>query len=673
MMERKPLVTLVILLLVFALVAPIIVFKATGLTMLEMWAGVEKPFGWIESFTVTTVPNDTDTGKFGKMTKYASWLSAAADSNQIFCGLTEAAKQQLPASDFPVIFSDKLDSQARDAGEEELVVRTFAGRKWVWLGTWDDANLVDEKGVWFRAKVGDSEHVFDILVPGSLLSKEGFAGDFIKSTEDIEAVVTGSLGELKARMLGFLDKLKAGQLTEDDISAGFSVEKMPLLGNKYTIYGVFRVPVELEWYGEGVWNERGYFPGTSTPRRGDSKVWVPSMTIPVQIVVPPKLPDTWIDSLRLLKGVVAGVENFTVLGVYNGWALTSTGKCPSGIADFEQLLLGVKQMGALPGLPPSPLTKITKIDGIGVTAPEFEMSKSGTAGTYETPPPDLVEAKLFDVDVWRMKVNFDPKVDFFTPNKLLKYSIETESVGGHDNGYIVTARLNIAKGDLPFNYKHYHYIRFKVCIPIAWTMDVSFKEPNLDQTQQTWISALKKLGFDNNAIVSRLRNVVDNIANKLREWGISPPPLPTDVKDIPKYLLSVSENIRKTAKLPTVAELLGPYAGPLAKLDFTPRPAQLPTPEFKQIFIEGGENIPLDPLPLKIDLPKPIGMEVPDIVTYSNDVPTSETDTVRAEPTPTYERPYTASMYAKDAALMVIVVLGSVGAGILALRVLRKR
>jgi len=652
----KPLVTLVILLLVFALVAPIIVFKATGLTMLEMWAGVERPSGWIETFTVTTIPNETDTGKFSKLPDYASWLTAASDSNQIVYGLTEAAKRQLPASDLPVIFSDKLDREARDAGDE-LVVRTFAGRKWLWLGHWDDSWMVVEKGVWFRAKVGDSEPVFDILVPGSLFSKEGFAGDFIRSTEDIEAIVTGSLGELKARMLGFLDEFRAGQLTENEINAGFAVEKMSLLGNKYTIYGVFRVPIELEWYGEGVWNERG--PGALW---GDAKVWVPSMTIPVHIVVPPKLPDTWIESLRLLKGVVSPPKNFTVLGVYNGWPLTSTGKCPLRIVDFEQLLLGVKQIG------PSPLTKITRIDGIGVTAPEFRMSKSGTPASYETPPPDLLEAKLFDVDVWRMKVNFDPKLDFFTPNKLLNYSIETESVGRQDNGYIVTARLNIAKGDQPFNYKGYHYIHFKVCIPIAWIMEVSFKEPNLDQAQQTWVSALKKLGFDEKAIVSRLRNVVDNIANKLREWGISLP-LPTDVRDIPKYLLSVSESV-KTAKLPSVAELLGPYAGPLVKLDFTPRPAQLPTPEFKQIFIEGGENIPLDPLPLKIDLPKPMGMEVPDIVTYSNDIPTSETETVRAEPTPTYERPYTASMYAKDAALMVLVVLGSIGAALLVLRVL---
>jgi hypothetical protein len=40
---------------------------------------------------------------------------------------------------------------------------------------------------------------------------------------------------------------------------------------------------------------------------------------------------------------------------------------------------------------------------------------------------------------------------------------------------------------------------------------------------------------------------------------------------------------------------------------------------------------------------------------------------------PKYERPYTAEMYAKDAILMVAVVLGSVGAGILALRLLRRR
>jgi hypothetical protein len=666
MIEKKSLVTLAILLLIFALVAPIIVFKATGLTMLEMWAGIEKPFGWIETFTVTTIPQNTDTGLFGKLPKYANWLIAASNSNQIMYGLTEAAKQQLSTSELPGVFSDKLDVDAKDAGDK-LVVRTFAGRKWLWLGSWDDSYAVDEKGVWFRAKVGEAEPVFDILVPGSLLSKEGFAGDFIKDPEDMEAIVTGKLGELKAKLLGFLDKFRAGQLTEDEIKMGFAIEKMPLLGNKYTIYGVFRVPIELEWYGEGDWTS------TTFGVRTDSKVWVPSMIIPVQIVVPPKLPDAWINSLRLMGGLVTTPENLTVLGVYNGWALTSTGKCPSGIVDFEQMLLGVKQLGALPGLPPSPLTKFPKIDGIGVTAPEFEMSKDGAPGSYVTPPPELVEAKLFDVDVWRMKVNFDPKVNFFTPSKLLKYSIETVKVGVHDNGYLVTARLNIAKGDLPFNYKGWHYIRFKVCIPIAWIMDVRFKLPDLNQAQQTWVSALKKIGFDDTAIINRLKSVIENIANKLREWGISPPPIPKDVKDIPKYLLSVTENVRKSIKLPSVADLLGPYAGPLVKLDFTPRPAQLPTPEFKQIFIEGGENIPLDPLPLIVDLPKPIGMEVPDIVTYSNEIPTSETDVVKVEPSPKYERPYTAEMYAKDAILTVAVVLGSIGAGLLALRLLKKR
>jgi hypothetical protein len=792
-MEKKPLVTLVILLLVFALVAPIIIFKATGLTMVELASGKAIPqvTSYVKSISFVTIAGDTKRYDVNR----PEWLSVVMDGPEVGYNIDGESPTALSSDLDTLSPKDKSLVFARERqnylyaghyfGEKEagfwkkftagivtglttftagtITVLSFGTAAGVGAAV-GAAGYIAAKELWTekkpievgaRVETGTATEYFDFPVPGFLTKTQGFSGDVMDEKASLYASKE-TVGKLKAYLLGgedFVKFLDEGTIEDFDINKGWNFEKLPQLGWSWSMYGVFRVPVTFEFWAEG------------------NPAYVPGTVADILIKVPKPLPLAVSTANTLLPGY-AKVKDFEVVGLYNGYPLLS-----SGLKDT----IGIEKLQAFePNLFSGVFEKMKdKIDSEwGVTAPKVERARPGTG--FGSVTPKLEFKPNIDINIWRRKVSVNPTIDLITVSDFFQYKIEQASLSPQDSSTIVGVRVTMTPRPepYPFTSDGYNRIKIKFEIPIAWTATVTFNRPDSDKltkdAQYWYDNVLRgKLGWDLSDIQSRLKDTFNKIKSNLSKTGINVTALETaltswfdtilkhpdipPVPDVPgalddyrreaeenmkrlqqesqeaienlrrqleaqmvskevmdsalenerkkweaklaeqqnifnvryselenklkemeekartvtNFLLDSSEQVQE-APLPSLRELWGKYAMPIREVSL-PVPAELPEWQRKEIAdILGPENFPID---ITFQLVKPIGQEVPDVVTYETKVPEYEEKAVNTKrpATAPYERPYGISDYAKDAILMVAVVLGSVGAGILALRVLRKR
>ena len=726
---EKALVWLLVLLLLLALTVPILTYRATGLTVVELAAGPPPDAkGYIGAVVFGT--NNLD--------EYKGRVVNLSETSKVF---TVSYKPETKAT--YVVYtigtygignplSDWLDTLSADVIKKDkiLLSETKGGHVYVYAGHYGGARDAE---VGARVKVYDPVWYFDFVVPGRLINSEGFSGSFITDTESATLAFNKTLGELKAKLLGLLSEFRQGKLTADDISLGFDIKEAPVAGFQWSVYGVFRVPVEVTFWGEtGV---------------GVASCYVPHTTITLYVWVPSPFPEKYISSLNLFKGVPVEVKDVQVLGIYNGFPMSSIKLNLPGLLDFEKRLLDV------PGI-----TNI--LENFLATSPEVRVSKSGKDEEWVIPE-GKIKVKFFDVNLLRGKVSFEPKIETLTPTKFFDYTIEYKGSTVWLGYSVHQFEIKILGGDVPgrepFTFDEYKFIKIKVCVPVFFTATLGFKELDskaLSEKTQAWMGILKsKLGWSPEQIASWLGKSLEDVKNTLARMGLldlanradeqvklldnmlatvtntlpklipdpnkvletagkilenvlpklASPQSTVDTRTlleelrgvIPEYIrTAVQEELNKrlppqvptvtrllvdtgvtvrSAKMPTMGELLGPYAKQITKIEYTPHPAEFRSPEEIARLTQLGKPI-CQPEPFTIELPQPIGIEAPEKVEYKvNEVPAPESKVLQPQPLPKYERPYTAEMYAKDAALMVAVVLGSVGAGLLALRLLRRR
>lgn len=654
---EKTLVWVLVLLLVFALVTPVLVYKTTGLSMLQFIVGV--PTVKSSVMSVTTVTERADSS-FMKVVPPA-FCQAYAEKNQVMYATNKIDKY------FSDLLPNYVDSTKVTAVRRHEVNYLYAGH---WQGARDAEVDV-------RAWTESAEPLFDFCLPGSLLSKEGFSGNIVTDFETARMAVVGKMSDVMGRILNLSpDQLQ--KLSSKDVETGFIVEKMPITGNRWSVFGVVRVPVYVQY-----WGETGYLV-SSCP--------IPHTTLNVYIKL--ELPESFISSSGPL-GVK--VENFQVLGLYNGSPLSTWskigGKIPAAVEKIERFLLGA-------GQPSSPI--LERLSGgvleeaerrVSITDPHIWVSVDGVA--WEEPAG--VEAKFFDFNFFR-GIKFDPKIEFITGAKFFDYVLEqnpTSSCSISNNETIVELKIIGGRGKHPFTYeymgKSYNRAKIRVYIPVAWTAVVSYNLPDNNQYEklvESWVDALKnKLGFKPEEIGNRLLAAIKSIRDNLASMGLDvsaieqlinrltklkPEDIPGNLPAFANYILDAAEQVH-SARLPSISEILGPYIHPVTEFYYQPHPAELPTPDEISYLSQLGKPI-YTPSPISLKLPEPIGAELPDVVYYSNVVPKQVQEVSHPEKSSTqpYVPPYTAEMYARDAILMVAVVLGSVGAGLLALRLIRK-
>jgi hypothetical protein len=727
---EKALVWLLVLLLLLALTVPILTYLATGLTVAELAAGPPPDVkGYIGAVVFGT--NDLE--------EYKSRVVNPPEINKVFTARYEPSTKAtyvvytIVTSEIGNPLSDWLDTLSADVIKKDriLLSETKGGHVYVYAGHYGGARDAE---VGARVKVYDPVPYFDFVVPGRLIQSEGFSGSFITDNESATLAFNKKLGELKAKLLGLLSEFRQGKLTADDISLGFDIKEAPLAGFQWSVYGVLQVPVEATFWGEtGV---------------GVASCYVPHTTITLYVWVPSPFPEKYISSLNLFKGVPVEVKDVQVLGIYNGFPLSSIKLNLPGLLDFEKRLLDV------PGI-------ANKLENFLATSPAVRVSKSGKDEEWVNIPEGKIKVKFFNVDLLRGKFSFEPKIETLTPTKFFDYTIEYKGTTSWLGYTVHQFEIKILGGDVPgrepFTFDEYKFIRIKICVPVFFTATLGFKELDskaLSEKTQTWMGILKsKLGWSPEQIASWLGKSLEDVKNILARMGLldlasraeeqaktvdnilntvtttlqklipdpnkawettgkilenvltklaSPQPtidtrslleglkgmidesirtmvqeelnkrLPPQVNTVTRLLVDTGVTVR-SAKMPTMGELLGPYAKQFTRIEYTPHPAEFRSPEEIARLTQLGKPI-CQPEPFTIELPQPIGIEAPEKVEYKvNDVPAPESKVLQPQPLPKYERPYTAEMYAKDAALMVAVVLGSVGAGLLALRLLRGR
>jgi hypothetical protein len=672
-MERAFL-PLVVLLLIFALVLPILVFKATGLTVYELATGTA-PLPKVESYVFDALFITPKVyGEFAQQ-NVPDWFKSPDGS----IGVTGApggggAIEYTTYVRSPGLFSDELAFV--ETPKEWGAVFEKEGMKWIYAGHfpgyWTDS------AVGVRIWTGDARNLFDFPLPGSLVSPVGFTGKVITDNETAVLAATGTLAELKAKILGFLDQFRAGKISTGEIDAGFQLEKLPVLRNAYSIYGVFQVPVYIEFWGERP---------TLGPPCG-----IPDADIYVEIIVPSQ-PPFGIGSLNSLGIDLTQIENFQIVGIYNCFPLSSFEKLRTtvgGLESLERYLIDAVKVRTLQAIPK---------EWRGITGAYIQVSPNGR--TWEVPAPEL-EVKFFDIDILRGKVSLTPKLEVRGQSSFFDYEMEVKNITKNEEGetsMTVLIRIIRPRKWQAFTYDDFDHARITLCIPVVWTAQVTFSLPSEDElglSVSLWDNALRRLGFSDLDILNRLQNSLKEWESMLREEGLTDVAnrvkefldnlnswltggrRPEDIVDntkntLPKLIFDVIDEVR-SAELPSLTDILGRYALPLTRIEYVPDPAHFPTPE--EIAMAAELNIPVwIPEPHTLELPEPVGYETPDVVFYNNEIPTPEIKTVKSEKSATqpYERPYTASMYARDVALMVAVVLGSLGAGLLALRLLRGR
>jgi hypothetical protein len=673
MMERAFLF-LLILLLVSGLIMPFLIFKATGLTVYELATGTT-PLPKVESYIFDSrFIGEVVYGEFARR-NVPDWFKPPDGS----IGVTGApggggAVEYTTYLRSPGLFSDELAFVKTP--EEWGAVFEKEGIKWLYAGHFD--GFWTDSAVGARIWTGDARNLFDFPLPGSLVSPVGFTGKVITDNETAVLAATGTLAELKAKILGFLDQFKAGKISTEEIDAGFQLEKLPILRNAYSIYGIFQVPVYIEFWGE-------------RPTGGPS-CGIPHTDIYVEINVPSQ-PPFGINSLNPLGIDLTQIENFQIVGIYNCFPLSSFEKLRTtvgGLESLERYLIDAVKIRTLQAIPK---------DWRGITGAYIEVSTDGRY--WEVPAPEL-ELKFFDIDILRAKVSLTPKLEVKGQSSFFDYEMEVKNITTNEEGetsMTVLIRITRPRKWQAFTYNDFDHARITLCIPVVWTAQVTFSPPTeneLGLSVSLWNNALRKLGFSDLDILNRLRRSLGEWESMLREEGLTDVAdavknfldnlnswlarggRPEDIIDntkntLPKLVFDVIDRVR-SASLPSLTDILGKYALPLTRIEYVPDPAHFPTPE--EIALATEQNIPVwTPEPYTLELPQPVGYETPDVVFYNNEIPKPEVKTVKSDKTAAqpYERPYTASMYAKDAILMVAVVLGSLGAGLLALRLLRKR
>jgi hypothetical protein len=787
MMEKKPLVTLVILLLIFALVVPIFIFKATGLTMYELaWgAAIPQIRSYFELISFVTIAADGERldkncpphlspGMSGPAVVYFSTVETPTAFSTDLDGL--------PAQDGTLLFSREgtkylyAGHYFRGATTGEKIkgiiggsfailgggvvtffcpyaapVTLYGGYRGIQYAREQFAEKPIEVGA--RAWIEPAKEAFDILVPGFLTKVQGFSDIVVKDKDTASLLSKGSIAQVQASSLGkdFLRLLMEGTLEPTDIQKGWNFEVMPQLGWSWSIYGVFKVPVVFEFWAK------------------ENPAYVPYTAASVIIKVPKPLP-LGVSTVNSLLPGEPKIKNFEIVGLYNGYPLLS-----SGVKD----IIGVNRLQNL---------EVNLFSGVlarwrekieqewGITAPKVERAKP-KAG-FGPVMPKLEFKPNIDINIWERTVSVNPKIDFITVSDYFDYSIEENDITTEQSLTTLHIAVYIRPREYPFTHDGYNRIRIRFEIPIAWTAQVEFSRPDntkLLRDARYWYDNVlrQKLGWSLEDIQERLKDVFQRIKSGLRASRIDTtaleaalkswldtifkfpdiPPVPDaqgmldnyrrefeenlrrlkqeyqeamenlrrelEMKMVPREVMeSALENERKkwedklaeqqrifnaryselenklremeekartvtnflldsseqvqTAPLPSLKELWGKYGMPIREIGI-PIAAQLP--DWQRRWIEEVGFDDLLPTDIIFTLPEPIGTEIPEIVTYETKVPEYEEKTVNAKRsfTEPYERPYGISDYAKDAILMVTVILGSIGAGLLSLRLLRGR